>query len=87
MEELMMIAFYTATVLKGSVRKVYKMCKQAKDMKQAQAWRRMIHASIVASSEGYPTIAMVEKPEEKYKDDNNQTKQLMANNIMKGIDN
>ena len=47
----------------------------------------MIHASIVASSEGYPTIAMVEKPEEKYKDDNNHTKQLMANIIMKGIDN
>ena len=47
----------------------------------------MIHASIVASSEGYPTIAMVEKLEEKHKDDNNHNKEIMANDIAKGIDN
>ena len=64
-DDLIMIAVYTATILKGSARRVYKACKQAKALKMAEAWRSMIHASIVASSEGYPTIAMVETIEEK----------------------
>ena len=63
---------YGATVLKGRARQVYKMCKQAKKMKQAHAWRKTIHASIVASGEGYPTVAMVGIKEDKQEGANDQ---------------
>ncbi len=41
-------------------------------MKQAPAWRRTIQASIVASDQGYPTVAMVGIIEDKQEGANDQ---------------